>query len=558
MRNRWLIGVGAVILIVGWAAPAFAQEVDPYLTDPIDLIAYRDETRVHSSGTDLWEVWTCDVPDGSVAISANVAVSIFESAVRPYFEGISGGVYSPRFRVGGAVVASQVSGWPGQPFSLQGECEALVAGASPGGAEGAIVVVDADYSGGYATPGIACFGGSCSQTFPGNARIVVVGAGAVATITGIPPALLTVAHEIGHALHWPHSFGGLVDFGGGVVYEYDNPMDVMSAGEHEALDIGTVAANRYAAGWLGTQNLIFHRGGTQSYLVTSNGSLQMIVLPTEVRGVFESIGVRLRTGYDIGLPVEGVEVYRIDQSAAVCSFRFGGQCIGVDRRTSPVPAVADPAGTSHVYGVGANFTVRGVSVTVDSQVSGGFLLTVSGDAVSERFLDDNGNPHEANIEFIADRGITRGCNPPTVDHFCPAQSVTRAEMAAFLTVARGITPAADLRGIFTDVPAAAWYAPYVEALADAGITTGLGGGLYGPDQLVSRAEMAVFLARAFGLAVAGSGLVFTDVGAGEWYAPSVEAIRLAGITTGCAANLYCPLAAVRRDEMATFLARGLQ
>ena len=358
-------------------------------------------------------------------------------------------------------------------------------------------------------------------------------------------------------MFWPHSFGGLLDFEGGVIYEYDNPMDVMSAGDHETLDIGTIGANRYAAGWLSPDNLIFHRGGTQTYLVSASGGLQLIVLPTDVRGVFETIGVRFRSGFDVGLPVEGVEVYRIDQSAAVCGFQFGGQCIGPDRRTAPIPAVAEPEGTAHVYMAGATFTVRGVTVTINARTTSGFSITVSGATVTERFVDDNGNPHEANIEFIADRGITRGCNPPTVDRFCPSNSVTRAEMAAFLTVALGLAPGTP-RGLFSDVPTNAWFAPYVEALADSGITTGVGGGQYAPDQLVSRAEMAVFLARAFQLPIGEAGTTFADVGAGQWYAPAVEAIRVAGITAGCAPSAYCPLAAVRRDEMATFLSRGLQ
>ena len=163
----------------------------------------------------------------------------------------------------------------------------------------------------------------------------MVGAGTVATIDGVPPALLTVAHELGHTLFWPHSFGGLLDFEDGVVYEYDNPMDVMSGGNHETLDIGTIGVNRYAAGWIGPDSLIFHRGGTQTYRISASGGLQLIVLPTEVRGVFETIGVRFRNGFDVGLPVEGVEVYRVDQSAAMCDFQFGGQCIGPDRRTPP-------------------------------------------------------------------------------------------------------------------------------------------------------------------------------------------------------------------------------
>ncbi|MGH8959068.1 MAG: hypothetical protein ACRDVK_10400, partial [Acidimicrobiia bacterium] len=413
------IGIGVVVCFV-LALPAHAQTTDPYQSDPIDLIAYRDETRTYSSGADNWEVWVCDVPDGTVAMTPEAVATLFDSSIRPYFEAISGGAYSPRFMAAGRVVASQPSNWPDQPFRFQSECESLVRNGSSGGFEGAIIVVDADYTGGYATGGVPCFPGAlCATTYPQNARLAVVGGSTAATVGGVAPALRTVAHEIGHALFWPHSFGGLVDFEGNIVYEYDNPMDVMSGGDSELLNIGTIGVNRYASGWLAPSELIFHRGGSFSYTLSASTGLQMIVLPTDVRGVYETIGVRLRTGADAGLPAEGVEVYRIDQSPSACDFQFGGQCVGADRRTMQVPAIADPAGTAHVHGIGSNFSIRNVSISVDARHGDGFQLTVTGASVAERFVDDNGNPYEPSIEFIAERGITRGCNPPTVDHFCP-------------------------------------------------------------------------------------------------------------------------------------------
>ena len=48
------------------------------------------------------------------------------------------------------------------------------------------------------------------------------------------------------------------------------------------------------------------------------------------------------------------------------------------------------------------------------------------------FVDDDGNIHEGAIEAIAAAGITRGCNPPANDRYCPDQSVNREQMAAFL------------------------------------------------------------------------------------------------------------------------------
>jgi hypothetical protein len=71
---------------------------------------------------------------------------------------------------------------------------------------------------------------------------------------------------------------------------------------------------------------------------------------------------------------------------------------------------------------------------------------------------------------------------------------------------------------------------------------------------VRRDEMASFLARAFGLAAAAS--PFTDTG-GNVHEANIGAIASAEITLGCAAGRFCPSGLVRRDEMASFLARGL-
>ncbi len=52
---------------------------------------------------------------------------------------------------------------------------------------------------------------------------------------------------------------------------------------------------------------------------------------------------------------------------------------------------------------------------------------------------------------------------------------------------------------FADVPTGYWAFRHIEALAASGITAGCGGGNFCPESTVTRAEMAVFLAKALGL-----------------------------------------------------------
>ena len=53
--------------------------------------------------------------------------------------------------------------------------------------------------------------------------------------------------------------------------------------------------------------------------------------------------------------------------------------------------------------------------------------------VGDPFSDDDGSVFETSIGALAAAGITRGCNPPVNDRFCPESAVTRGQMAAFLS-----------------------------------------------------------------------------------------------------------------------------
>lgn len=562
MNARYRVGLSMAALLLAIPGVASAA-VDPFGADDLDLIAYTEQVRAYSHGLDSWEVWICDTSNGGVVLDPQVVADELGAALDPYFIWLSDGRYQPMFHAGGTVAAGETT-WPDDPFDMQVECRSQVSAAATGTTNGALIVVDAAYAGGFATQGVWCeVTSNCPTTYPQNGRFVVVGAAAVTSVGGHPPALRTVAHEIGHAVSLPHSFGGEVTFLGGLVYEYDNAMDVMSGGDSNDLNIGTLGLNRYAAGWLDSGRVRFHRGGTLTYQLSPlglDGTSELLVLPVDgPMGVYDVIGARVRTSFDSGVPFEGVEVYRIDQTGEACEQPTNGICWGAERRTSQVPVPSEPWTDGHVFAVGESFTVRGVTIDVVSYDGEAFTLAVSGATVAERFIDDNGNIHESAIEAIANIGVTTGCNA-TTDRYCPGSGVSRAEMAAFLLRAIGDTTPPSTTGTFSDVPAAAWYAPFVDRLAELGISVGYGDGSFRPTAGVSRAEMAVFLTRAFpNLAEAQPTGAFSDVPIDVWYAPAVEGILAGGVTTGCATDplSYCPDSTVGRDAMASFLARAL-
>jgi hypothetical protein len=62
------------------------------------------------------------------------------------------------------------------------------------------------------------------------------------------------------------------------------------------------------------------------------------------------------------------------------------------------------------------------------------------DGGGNKFVDDDGSVFEDDIAKLAAAGITRGCNPPVNDKFCPDNVVTRGQMAAFLHRAESWLP----------------------------------------------------------------------------------------------------------------------
>ena len=103
------------------------------------------------------------------------------------------------------------------------------------------------------------------------------------------------------------------------------------------------------------------------------------------------------------------------------------------------------------------------------------------------------------IEQLAAEGITTGCG---AGMYCPQNPVTRAQMAVFILKAEHgkayVPPPAS--GVFGDVPVDYWAAAWIEQLAAEGITTGCSTNPlnYCPARSVTRAQMAVFIDKAFG------------------------------------------------------------
>ena len=186
-----------------------------------------------------------------------------------------------------------------------------------------------------------------------------------------------------------------------------------------------------------------------------------------------------------------------------------------------------------------------IAVAVTALATGPAAVAVG---ISGAFTDDDGSVHEADINGIAAAGITTGCGPSL---YCPALAVTREQMATFLARALDLDPVTS--GPFGDIGGSI-HAGSINAIAVAGITTGCTPSTFCPAQLVTRDQMATFLVRALELPPSPA-IPYTDLG-GTTHAADIAAIAAAGITTGCGGTNYCPFNPVTRAQMASFLTRA--
>jgi hypothetical protein len=103
------------------------------------------------------------------------------------------------------------------------------------------------------------------------------------------------------------------------------------------------------------------------------------------------------------------------------------------------------------------------------------------------------------IEQLYNDGVVNGCGTAPL-RYCPNDLVNRAAMSKYLVNGFAIALEPET-GYFTDVSGTIWaaFAPYAEALFREGITLGCGGTNFCPADTITRDQLAVFLVRALGL-----------------------------------------------------------
>jgi hypothetical protein len=171
-----------------------------------------------------------------------------------------------------------------------------------------------------------------------------------------------------------------------------------------------------------------------------------------------------------------------------------------------------------------------------------------------------GSGHRRSIECVAWWGLTQ----PVAGRYDPARPVTRAQMASFLArlidETDVVLPAGPPDAFSDDEDAQ--YAAHegnINRLAAAGIVAGRSAASFAPDDPVTRGQMATFIVRTAQL-ITGQPLPIER----SWFrdrdpthGDNVDRAATAGIATGFSNGTYRPGEHVRRDQMASVLARLL-
>ena len=153
------------------------------------------------------------------------------------------------------------------------------------------------------------------------------------------------------------------------------------------------------------------------------------------------------------------------------------------------------------------------------------------------------------IAWAYAEGMTSGCK---IDLFCPNSVVTRGQMASFLAKALDLPSAGS--DFFTDDEGLVHEAN-INRIAAAGITFGCSATRFCPNGEVTRGQMASFLARAFDLPATGTDH-FSDDNSNKHEA-NINRLAQANITHGCGGTRFCPNGMVTRGQTVAFLHRGL-
>ena len=174
-----------------------------------------------------------------------------------------------------------------------------------------------------------------------------------------------------------------------------------------------------------------------------------------------------------------------------------------------------------------------------------------------QFADINGHWGRDAIAFVTARELFEGIGN---NRFGPNGSMSRAMLVTVLGRLSDVSPGSAKKGVFSDVPANAYYSAYVQWAVEQHIASGVGKNKFQPDKSITREEMAVMIynylkSQGYNLDKVATASYVDGAKISSWAKDSVKALYEMGILT---AEKFNPKDKLSRAEFATILKRLIE
>jgi hypothetical protein len=167
--------------------------------------------------------------------------------------------------------------------------------------------------------------------------------------------------------------------------------------------------------------------------------------------------------------------------------------------------------------------------------------------------------YEESVHYLYYEGITSGIS---VDEFGVGHGLTRETAVTLLMKALGYTEedamgAADVD--FKDVDKKSYYYKFIKLAHELHIVSGVGNGKFDPKKVMTRAEMATIIDKAYELDFYSKEATspFVDLNEASWAAPYIKRIYRDGITSGTSATTFSQNRHITREDFAVFLHKAI-
>ncbi len=211
-----------------------------------------------------------------------------------------------------------------------------------------------------------------------------------------------------------------------------------------------------------------------------------------------------------------------------------------------------------IYAVAATYDAEAGTVTFVTTHFSYYLITTQTMFVTLPFTDVSAEDwfYEA-VQYVYQTELMSGTSETT---FEPNLGTTRAMIVTILYRLEG-TPETAYSNVFEDVADGMWYSEAVIWAAENGVVTGYGNGMFGPDDNITREQLAAMLYRygeykGYDLSATADITTFVDGDTvSDWATVNMQWAIGSGLITGRGESTLAPTEGATRGELATVLMR---